>query len=169
MRNWIIVALITLLFMGFASATFVESHFERGLNVPTIRNFSGQYTNSCATFMWARDETADLSHFVVVTESNVAKFNSLDFNTTNSWYTACTIAPGDWVRAYVYRIDENTDGYFLNMHPDVNAVVNPGTSSQAGIYLLYNILAALGAVASLLILAIVLAMIFKHTGFRFKF
>ena len=47
--------------------------------------------------------------------------------------------------------------------PDVNEVTNTD-ATNAGIYLMYNILSAIGGLASLLVLVIVMAVIFQKIG-----
>ena len=47
--------------------------------------------------------------------------------------------------------------------PDVNEVTNTD-ATNAGIYLMFNILSAIGSLASLLVLVIVMAVIFQKIG-----
>ena len=47
--------------------------------------------------------------------------------------------------------------------PDVNEVTNTD-ATNAGIYLMFNILSAIGGLASLLVLVIVMAVIFQKIG-----
>ena len=48
--------------------------------------------------------------------------------------------------------------------PDVNEVTNTD-ATNAGIYLMFNILQAIGSLASLLVLVLVMAVIFGKLGF----
>ncbi len=168
MRNWIVaVLLIMLLAIGTASAPFTVSEFERS-DLTAVVNLRGAYENTCAVFRWNTSCSGcdALETFVVRTTSNNPEFDGVDTNTSNTWFTACTIKPGEWVKAIIYRVDTNTDGHFLNTPPDVNVTVNPGTTTQAGIYLMFQILTAIGAIASLLVLAGVMVLVFKRIGFK---
>ncbi len=166
MRNGIILILaIMLLFVGSAAAAFEAGDFTRS-PTQTITNLKGQYMNACATFTWDKGlgTAADFNNYVVRLTSNNTAFNK-DVNTINSWYSACTILPGEWVKAEIFRVDGNTEGLFLNAEPDVNVTVYPGNVTQAGVYMFYNVLIAVGGLAALLITAIVVAIFFKRSGF----
>ena len=169
MRHWIILALaVLLLFSGSAFAAFDATTFTRSLNVPTVVITTADYQQACAFFAWRGANDADFNNYVVRLTSNNSEFN-MDVNTRNTWYNACTIVPGEWVKAVVYRVDGNADGYYLNTEPDANATVNPGTMAQSGLYLMYNVLVAIAGIVALVVLATVMAVLFKKTGFKFKF
>ena len=172
MRHWIILALaVLLLFSGSAAAAFSTTAFTRSPAVPTVVITAGDYENACADFRWQAvqsDTNGDFNTFVVRLTSNNSAFN-IDVNTRAARYTACTIVPGDWVKATIYRVDGNAEGLYLNKFPDANITVNPGTMTQSGLYLMYNVLVAIAGIVALVVLATVMALVFKKTGFQFKF
>lgn len=159
-----LILTLLLLFVGSAAAAFDTVTFTRSLNVPSVVITTADYQQACGFFVWRSANDADFNTYVVRLTSNNTEFNNVDVNTRNSWYSACSIQPGEWVKAVVYRIDGNADGYFLNTNPDANATVFPGNVTQAGIYLIYNILVAIGGLVGLAILGIVFVVVFKRLG-----
>ena len=173
MRNWIIVALITLLCLGSAYSAFTPGNFERGTGVASVTGLRGTYVNTCANFSWtANTQTSDQNsafsnqHYIVRATSNQPDLVE-DLNTTATRYTACTMSPGDWVKVVVYRVDGNASGIFLNLSPDANATVNPGTVAQAGTYLVYNMIVAIGGLVALIVLTLVMVVVLTKIGFNF--
>jgi len=162
----ILILAIMLLFVGSAAAAFETSEFTRS-PVVTVSTLKGQYMNACATFTWKKGlgTAADFNNYVVRLTSNNTEFNK-DVNTINSWYSVCTITPGEWVKAVVYRVDGNAEGYFLNSEPDVNVTVFPGNVAQAGTYMFYNILVAIGGLAALVVTVIVISIFLKRMGIK---
>ncbi len=163
MRNSIFLILaMMLLFLGSVSAAFVTTEFTRS-PVVSVTNLEGRYTNACAKFTWDAGAAPDFNNFVLRVTSNNSDFSG-DINTTNNWYNACTIVPGEWVKVVVFKVDGNSEGYFLNFEPDVNTTVFPGNVTQAGTFMIYNILVAVGGLVSLVILAVIFGLVFKKIG-----
>lgn len=170
MRNWILAMFIVLLLgMGTASA-FTSTDYQRDtVNDRVVANLHGTWTDACAVFTWDAASSADFNNYVVSTTSNNASFNGVDTNTKANSIVFCTLQDSEWVKAIVYRIDGNVDGFFMNDYPDVNATINPGTMVQAGQYLVYQVMIAIAAIVSLVIIVLVTIVILAKLGINVKF
>ena len=181
-KNWIgvkmkhkhllvVSALLVLLFASAAVATDM-SLFHRGGTVESVTGLTAAWENSCAVFKWNATADADFNNFVVQTVSNQSVPNlNTDVNTRANEYVLCTLAAGNWVKATVYRIDGNTTALpppadtnytiWKNVEPDANVTLNPGSETQAGQFLVYNVLLAIGGIIALVILVAIVIMILK--------
>jgi len=171
MRKWIL-AICAVLFLAGSAAAFDPTAFTRceagTAAAASVTNLTGEWKDACAVFEWDAVSDDDFNNFVVTTTSNNDAFNGLDVNLTAGAYTLCTLQDSQWVKAIVYRVDGNADGYCLNIEPDANVTVNPGTMTQAGRYLAFNVMVAFAGLIGLIIIVVVMIVVLKRMGISVK-
>lgn len=164
MREKLFLVLLALVLLcSSVSATTMTDITERGSEVPSVKNLTGEWKSSCAVFNW---DIASDKNYIVQTSSNISKL-VVDVNTGLGEIVLCTLPAGSTVTAYVYRVDQNADGHFKNLLPDSNVTLNPGTEVQAAQYFVFNLFVGLAAVVVIIFMLMVLLFVLPALGIKF--
>ena len=159
---------ILLLTMIFAAGVLADRGEQTRVTNPAI-----VYKNACFVVTWDTNNTADyaaadFNNYQVTISSSNAAWDGYDVNIESvgtKLLNLCTVSPGDTATAVIKRFDGNKlggqfsegvlgetgTGAAVDGAGDANASITQPNTTQAGLYLFYQVLAGIAGLVVLII------------------
>lgn len=152
--------------LGSASA-FTEANWNPCKNATKTVTITGVQRSIYADFTFSSASHADFNNYVLNISGSTPALTLEDLNfSAGTTFSVGTLGDSDSATATVYRIDGNAEGL---CYVSAVAQVSHGTTTDAGVFTVYQILLALGSVVGLVILGVVITLFFKKINWSLKF